>query len=68
MLRYLMLNVPLFHFVLVAVVIVVVSLVNVELFEYCTIRCCIVLMLHYFNFALVFTAIFNVALFHDFTM
>ena len=73
MLRFLMWNLPLFHIVLaavalVAVVIVVVSLFNTALFEYCTIRCCIALMLHYLNFALVFAEFFNVAMFHDFTI
>ena len=66
--HYLMLDVPLFHFVLVAVAIVVVSLFNFALFQYCAIRCCIVLMLHYFNFGLFFAALFNNALIHHFTI
>ena len=53
---------------LVAVAIVVVSLFNVKLFYYCSIRCCIVLMLHYFDFSLVSAVLLNVAPFYYFTV
>ena len=52
----------------IAVGTVFVSLFNVALFQYCSIKCCIVLMLHYFNFPQVFAALFNAALFHYFTI
>ena len=72
MLRYLMLNAPLFHIVLAAVALVsvtiaVVPLFNTALFEHYTISCYIVLMLHYCNLELVFAALFNVAMLHYFT-
>ena len=68
MLHCLMLNVPLFHMVLVAIGIVVVSLLNVMLFGCCTIGCRIVLTSNDFNFAIVFAALFNVALLHYFAI
>ena len=54
--------------VLVAIGIVFVSLLNVALFGYCTIGCRIVLMSKDFNFAIVFAALFNVALLHYFAI
>ena len=54
--------------VLVAIGIVVVSLLNVMLFGCCAIGCRIVLTSNDFNFAIVFAALFNVALLHYFAI
>ena len=50
--------------VLVAIGIVVVSLLNVTLFGYCTIGYRTVLMSKDFNFAIVFAALFTILLFN----